>query len=95
MIRSGEKGYLKLTGVVPEFNLPNKLHIYFDDELVNDLSLDQSDINISKELSLSPNTVGVLCLELENAISPYEVGVGDDKRPLGMQINELSLNPDY
>lgn len=88
-IATGETGNATLEATIPEFNLPNVLHIYFNDDLISRHDIEESLAVIN--FTLPQNVDGILSITVDNGLSPYEAGEGEDRRPLGLCIKQLSV----
>ena len=86
-IATGETGTAKLTGKMKSYNIPNNLSVYFNNELIQSFPLNSEDVDIT--FVLPANSEGILRLELDSTIAPYDVGESDDRRSLGICIYEL------
>lgn len=92
MIRSGSDGILTITGSLPEFNIPNHLSVLFNGTQIAGIEITECNFKFSIPVDIMPNTEGELTLELQKANVPYEMGVGEDRRIIGMCIGELVLD---
>lgn len=92
MIRSGSDGTLTITGSLPELNIPNHLSVLFNGTQIADIEITECNFKFSIPVDIMPNTEGELALELQKANVPYEMGVGEDRRIIGMCIGELVLD---
>lgn len=86
-IATGQTGIAKLTGKMKSYNIPNNLYVYFNDELIQTFPLNSEEVDIS--FVLPANSEGILRLELDSAVSPYDIGEADDRRMLGICIYDL------
>lgn len=88
-IKTGASGKMTLAASLPEFNLPNRLAISFNGKEVEQIQITETEVLVSA--TITPSTEGVLSLSLETANIPYEVGEGEDRRVIGMCIDDIVM----
>lgn len=89
-ISTGATGTAVLSAKVKEYNLPNNLKIYWNDELIETFALESETVELT--FDLPPHTEGIVRFELDSAVSPYDVGESDDRRSLGICIYEFKID---
>jgi hypothetical protein len=89
-ISTGATGTAVLSAKMKEYNLPNNLKIYWNDELIETFALESETVELT--FDLPPHTEGIVRFELDSAVSPYDVGESDDRRSLGICIYEFKID---
>ena len=92
VIRTGTQHTMSINAATYEYELPNRLRVYFDNNLICEQTLTETNVSFTVESENIPvDTAGELRLEMDFAKSPTEAGTGADIRRIGLTINDLEF----
>lgn len=88
-IKSGTTGYVEIEGTMNNYFQKNNISIYINEKKMVDEIIEPGKINIS--FYVEPNKVHKMRIEIEKTFIPYDLGINNDKRELGIIINKLEI----
>lgn len=89
-ISTGETGKAYLRAHCPSFNLPNTLYVYYGGQQVHTYEITEDEFEI--EFDMPANEEERIVLRLDHANIPYEIGVNEDRRVIGLCLYDLRIN---
>ncbi|MFJ8457683.1 hypothetical protein ACIQ57_01015 [Lysinibacillus xylanilyticus] len=88
-VKSGQTGHVAIEGFMNDVYDTNNISVYVDETQVVDEIIKPGNVKLS--FFIEPNKVHTIKIEIEKTFIPYEMGINNDKRELGIIINKLNI----
>lgn len=89
VLKSEEKGKVTINGYIPDGFGENEIEVWVNDSLVIEKTLNEGKFGIN--FNVEKNTFLNMKIKLDKYVIPYELGLNNDKRKLGVLIDSICI----